>query len=101
MNYTFHSLKDVRSKKLSLNSKSVIRYFIYLVIGPNGFLTFLAVVGEKFLVAGYAVWMLLLQDVATRDQLLIAVLACQMILVVVLIHCLRILCRKYQLKIHK
>lgn len=73
----------------------------YLVVRANGLLALLAIMGEKFLVTGYTVRMFFLQNVATGDQLLVAVLTGKMILVVVLIHGLCILCRKYQLKIEK
>lgn len=47
--------------------------------------------GEELLVAGHAVRMLVPHDVATGDQLLVAVPARQVLLVVVLLHRLRVL----------
>jgi len=70
-----------------------------LVVGSDGFLALLAVVGEEFLVAGDAVGVLLLENVAARDQLLVAVLAGKMVLVVVVLHGLCVLRRKYQQKL--
>lgn len=68
-----------------------------LVIWTNGLLAFLTIVSEKFLVAGNTVRVFLLQNVATRNQLLVAVLACKMVFVVTDVHCFGVLGRKYQL----
>lgn len=68
-----------------------------LVVGTNRFLALLTIVSELLLVAGDTVGVLLFEDVATSNQLLITVMASQMVFVVVLLHGFRIFPRKYQL----
>lgn len=70
----------------------------YLVVRSNRFLALLTIVGKKFLVAGDTVGMFLLQDVSAGNQLLVTVVAGQVVLVVVLIHGFGVLTGKYQLK---
>lgn len=83
----------------TLSKKTKQTLIPYLVIWTNRFLAFFTIMCEKFLVARYTVRVLFLEDIAASDQLLVAVLASQMILVVIWIHRFCILGRKYQLKI--
>jgi len=52
-------------------------------------------VGKHLLIAGYAVWLLILEDVAAAGQGFIAIVAAEVVSVKVLIHCSGILAVKY------
>lgn len=66
-----------------------------LGVGSNLALALLARVGEELFVAADAVWLLILENVATAGQGLITVVAAKMISVKVLIHCSCVLAIKY------
>lgn len=73
----------------------------HLVIGPDRFLALFTVVGVQFLVARDAVRVLVFDDVATGHQFFVAVVAGQMVLMIVLIHGFCVFSRKDQLKNRK